>query len=132
MLMLLSLRIDGHIGFEVADIEHRFKGHSPRHGTIADNADDDFIVRTAQIAGFGETERGGKRRGSVARAEEVILRFIAAQKTGNAAVLFDGGKAIPASGEHFVRVALMAHVPDDFVMGNVEGFIKGDGEFDNA
>lgn len=40
--------------------------------------------------------------------------------------------AVPASGENFVRIGLVADIPDQFIVWRVEDSMNGDSEFDNA
>ena len=40
--------------------------------------------------------------------------------------------AVPAASQYFVRVGLVAHVPDNSVMGGVEYVVQCDGQFDHA
>src|SRR5579871_102306 len=41
-------------------------------------------------------------------------------------------QTLAAAGEHFVRIRLMAYVPDQPVMGGVVDVVQRDGEFDRA
>ena len=46
--------------------------------------------------------------------------------------LADGVKAILAAGENLVDVNLMAHIPDELVLGRAEDVVQGDGQFHDA
>ena len=48
----------------------------------------------------------------MANAEIVVFRFAALGETGQAAVLAHGVHTIAAAGEHFVRIALVTHIPN--------------------
>ena len=63
----------------------------------------------------------------MARAEQIVLALFAAQEAAQAAVLPQRVEAVQASGQHLVRVALMAGVPDDLVFGDgVDGVERED------
>ena len=68
----------------------------------------------------------------MARAKRVIFRFIAPQKTTNAAVLFDRRQQIATSRENLMRVGLMAYVPNQAVVRRIERVMKRDCQFNGA
>ncbi len=53
----------------------------------------------------------------MARAIQIIGRFINAKKPGQAAVLPDGRQLVAPPGQNLMDVALMPHVPDQLVSG---------------
>ena len=53
-------------------------------------------------------------------AEGVVVTFSAARKSGQTTRLSDACHALAAPGENFVRVSLMANIPDQPIMGRVE------------
>jgi len=68
----------------------------------------------------------------VGGAEGVVFGLGAFCETGEAAALAEGVDAILSAGEDFVRVALVADIPDELVVGGVEDGVDGGGEFDDA
>ncbi|MDT4868863.1 hypothetical protein FQZ97_1038520 [compost metagenome] len=66
------------------------------------------------------------------RAEGVVFAFLAARKTADAALLAQAVHALAAAGEDLVRVGLVAHVPDQAVLGGVEHVVQRHGEFHRA
>ena len=68
----------------------------------------------------------------MADAEIVILAFAALGKTGQPAELAQGVHSAAPSGEDFVRVALVAHVPHQMVARGVVHVMQGDGQFHRA
>ena len=94
--------------------------------------DDDVFVRAAQVAGGGHAEACGQGGAGVARAVAVMLALGAEEEAVEAAVLADAVDLPAAPGEHFVHVALMADVEEDFVRRRIEGAVQGDGQFDHA
>ena len=70
-----------------------------------------------QIAGFCHAEGGGECGSGVAGAVAVVLAFGAEEEAVEPLVLADGGDFVPASGEHFVDVALVADIEEQLVRG---------------
>lgn len=62
-------------------------------------------------------------------AERVIFAFTAARKTGNAIRLAQRLHFFAAPRQDFMRVGLVADIPDQFVIGCVEHVMQCDGEF---
>ena len=57
---------------------------------------------------------------------------LALAETAQPAVLPNGVKLLPTSGQQFVGVRLVARIPDDEIPGRVQQVVKGDGQFDDA
>ena len=89
------------------------------------------FVGPAEVAGRGHAEAGGESGAGVACAVAVVLAFGTEEETVEAAVLADGLETFAPAGEHFVDVALVADVKEEFVFGGVEGAVEGDGQFDH-
>lgn len=52
-------------------------------------------------------------------AESIVFRFGAFGKTRQAAILAHAAHAALAAGEDFMRIALMAHIPHQFILRRV-------------
>ena len=65
-------------------------------------------------------------------AKGVVLAFGPLRKAAEATQLAQGGHAIAPSGQDFVRVGLVAHVPDKTVARSVKHIVHGDAEFNGA
>ena len=65
-------------------------------------------------------------------AKSVIDTFFAPRKAAQAALLAQGAHALIAAGQNFVRIGLMAHIPDQPVFRGVVDIVQGNGEFDRA
>ena len=65
-------------------------------------------------------------------AERVVFAFSARGKGSETVLQLDGAQRIAPSGEHLVRVRLVADVPHEPVVGRVEDIMQRDGEFDCA
>ena len=65
-------------------------------------------------------------------AKRVVLRFIAAKKAADAAVLLDCRQLVSTARQNFVRVCLMAHVPNQTIVRSVEGVMQSHRQLDCA
>lgn len=77
-------------------------------------------------------QRGGNRGGRVRGAEGVVFAFVAARKARQAAQLAQAAHALAPPGQDFVRIGLMAHVPDQPVVGRVENVMQRHSQLDRA
>ena len=103
----------------------RLEGHTRGKRAVADDCN-----RAPILAAFGgrdrHAERGADRGTGVAHTERVVLALASRRKRREAAVLLDGVQQLAPPGQHFVRVGLMAHVPDQPVIWRIEYVVKGD------
>lgn len=65
-------------------------------------------------------------------AEGIVFGLGAFGEAGEPAALTKRVHLPAAAGEDFVRVGLVADIPDEFVSGRVEHGVDGDGELDDA
>ena len=68
----------------------------------------------------------------MADAERVELAFLALWEWRDTILLFDGVDAVASTGQDLVRVALVANVPYDAVVGRVVEVMQDRGELDHA
>ena len=61
----------------------------------------------------------------MAGSKGVVLGFLAAEESGQAAVLFDSVELISPTGQYFMCVCLMSYVPNEPVIGRVENVMHG-------
>ena len=106
----------------------RFQGHAAGEGAIADHGDA-FEVFTALIPGQGHAQGRRDRGGGMAGTEVVEAAFTALEITSHAALLAQGVKALPATGEQLVGIGLVAHVPHHPIAVEIEGLVQSQGEF---
>ena len=115
----------------VAGIVHRLIGHARRHGAVADHRD--CLARLVlHLVGDGEAQRRADRGGAVRRAERVIVAFGALGEAAEAAALAQGADAVAPPGQDLVRIALMADVPDQLVVGRIEHIMDRRGQLHHA
>ena len=65
-------------------------------------------------------------------AEGVVFALAALGEAGQATRLTQGADAVAAAGQDFVRIALVADVPDQDVLRGLEDVVQGDGQLDHA
>ena len=117
---------------QVAGLVEGLEGDPAREGAVAEDADDAAVVLPGDALGLDEAESVADRRRRVAGADDVVRRLGALRESGETAVLADGPEAVAPSREQLVRVALVAHVPDDLVLRTLQHAVQRDGEFDRA
>ena len=101
------------------------------HRAVADHGDDAPIGPGAR-GGERHAERGADRGARVADAERVELAFGTARKGREPALELDRPQAVATSGQHLVRVGLVADVPDQAVVRRVEDVVQRDRQLDRA
>ena len=114
-----------------ARVVQRLESHAGRHGAIANHRN--RMARFAFLAGrhgHAQSRRnaGGRMRG----AEGVVFALVAARKARQAAKLAQRGHAVASPGEDFVRISLVAHIPDDAVFRGVEDIVQSHGQLHRA
>jgi hypothetical protein len=65
----------------------------------------------------------------MARIEEITGVFFSFRETAEPFVLPKGVKRVLSSRDQFVGITLVSHIPDEFVLGEVEDIMKGNAEF---
>ena len=66
------------------------------------------------------------------RAEGIVFALAPLGEAAKAAALAQSADAIPPSGQDLVRIALVADIPDEFVLGRIEHVMNRHGQFDHA
>ena len=88
----------------------------------------DGIVLTLDIAGRGDAEPGGNRGGAVARTEAVKRTLRPLRETAHAMILPEPVEVILSTGQDLMGIGLMAYVPHDLILWQIEGQIQPDGQ----
>ena len=89
------------------------------HGTVANNGDH-LAVILLQIFGCSHAQAVGDGGGTVTAFHHIIFAFRTFRKTADTLILAQGVKLIPAPGDQFMGIALMAHIPDQFIFGGIK------------
>ena len=131
MLHSLSLRMRDEPLRRVRDVVQRFERNSVGQGRVAENRDH-ILIAAALVARRAHAERGGQGGAGVAGAVAIVLAFGAQGEAVQAVGGADGVEAVLAAGQQLVDIDLVAHVPDEFVLGRGEDLVQRDGQFDHA
>ncbi len=105
--------------------------HSPRQGSIPNNCYH-VIVAALQACRLSQTKRCRNRRGTVACIKGIVPALTTLGETAEAAFLPQGKKLLLASGEQFVGIGLMAHIPNNAIFRGGKFTVQGDCQFDHA
>ena len=68
----------------------------------------------------------------MAHGRGIVFAFGNARETADASRLAELLELLPSAGYNFMRVGLVAHVPDDFVRGCFKAIVECKGQFDSA
>ena len=110
----------------------RLEGDPARQGAVAQHADDVAAVLAGDALGLDQTQPIADGGRGVPGADHVVRRLRTVGEAGETAVLADRAEPVAAASQQLVRVALVAHVPDDLVLGTLQHAVQGDGEVDGA
>ena len=114
-----------------ADVVERLEGDAAGERAVPDDADD--LALPAQVlVGDRAAERGGQPGPDVAEVEGVGLALGLPGETREAAELADRVESVLAARQDLVGVGLVAAVPDDQVLEDVEDVVQGEGQVDHA
>ena len=108
-----------------------FKCFTTTERPIAD--DGNHVARlAAQVATFGQATCQADRRGSMADDEMIVLALRGLGITRHVVVVRGLEKSFGATCQHFVGIALVGNVEDDFVLWRVKHVVYGDGGLHHA
>ena len=105
------------------------EGQPGGKSTVADDGDRPAI---GADAGDGHPQGTADRGAGVSHAEGVVLAFIPLREWRQPSPLAYAVQAVLAAGQYLVHIGLVAHVPDQPVIGCVVQVMEGDGEFHGA
>ena len=104
---------------QMAGVVHRLERHTRAHRPVADHRDGIAGI-AAQIGGHRKAQRGTDRGRGMRRAERVIRAFRPFGETRKPAFRPQRANPVPPPGEYLVRIALVAHVPDQLVTRGIK------------
>ena len=127
---LVVVEDDEHPPLLGAGVVHRLVGHAGRDRPVADHRHH-VAGRLAEVARHGEAEARRDRGRGMRRAEGVVGALAALGEAGQPAALPQRADAAAAPGDDLVRIALVADVPDQLVVGRVEDRVDRHGQLDH-
>ena len=120
---------------QMARVVHRLKRHARAHRPVANHCDgiaDPGLRRAAQIPRNGKAKSGRDRGRTMRRPKGVIGAFGSFGKPRQTALLAQGPNTVAPPSQNLVRIALMRHVPDDFVARRVKHRMQRHGQFNHT
>ena len=109
-----------------------FESLTAGHRAVADDGNMLTAAFALQLRGYRHTQSGGDGGGGVAGAEGVVLALAHLWKSTQSPFGSDRGELISPSGDNFVGVCLMAHIPYQLVVGGVEDIMQSHGQLHHA
>ena len=120
-----------HVRMRDTAVVQGLERHPGAHRAVADDRHR-LAVLAFQACGHGHAERGRDRGRRMGGAEAVVLALVAAREARDATELAQRRHAAAAAGQDLVRVGLVAHVPDQPVVGRVVDVVERDRQLDGA
>ena len=119
------------VGFDIPGVVHRLKRHAGGDRPVANDAHRAPLLILFR-GGDSHPDTRGNGSGGVTDAQHVILAFTAPREGMQAAFLTNGADFVPATGQNFMRVGLMADVPDQAIERRVIHVVQRHGQFHRA
>ena len=116
------------IGLQLCGIVQGLVSHSPCEGAIPN--DGHHGIRPAgKLSGFHQTQPCRYGGGTMPRVKYIAFAFFSFWKTAEAMILAQRTEIFPSSGENFVCIGLMPHIPDDFILRQVQNKVQRHSQF---
>ena len=122
---------DDEVFLHDAGVVHPLVDHPSGHGTVADDRDH-FVILAAQLPGGDHSQGRRDGRACMSSAERIILTLGPFQEPAQSPVLSDRAQPFLPPGEYFVRIRLVADVPDELVVRGVEDVVQRYSQLDGA
>ena len=130
---LVVVQDDDEILFQPAGIVHGLEDDARGEGAVADHGQDvPLSLGPQQFVAHAKSQGSGHATTGVAGHKEVIFAFGRIGIAHQPALRPHGGKFVVAAGQHLVGVNLMARVPDEPIVAEIERGVEGDGQFHHA
>ena len=101
---------------------NRLKGHTGGHGAIAHHRHGAALLAQL-LRGHSHAQSSTDRGTGVAHTKGVVLTLRALGKTRQAIFLTDAKHLLTTAGEYLMGIGLVAHVPDQAIIGRVENIV---------
>ena len=119
------------MSFDEAEIIQGFEGQAINYACVA-NDSNDFVIFVEFLLAHCHTDCGGDGGACVADPELVVGAFIGIRKTADAASLANLREFVFSAREDFMGITLMADIPEELVVFEIEDVMQGDGQLDRA
>ena len=115
------------VGFAAPGVVQSLIGHAAGKGAVPDNSHGAKVV-APHFIGAGRRIGGRNRSGAVPNGKGVVNAFARLREPRDSSRLTQGGKLLPAAGDDFMGIALMAHVPHHRIFRRVKNPVDGKGQ----
>ena len=119
------------LGVRVPGVIQRFVAHAACHCAVAGYGNH-VVVLFPEITCARNSERGGDRGAGVSGFKTVVFAFVPLREAGDPSVFPQGRELFIPPRNHFVDIALVADVVDDFVPGGIVNPVHRHGQFHHA
>ena len=120
-----------HVRMYVTGMVHRLKSHPGGDRAVADHADH-LAAELFFSGGNRHAEAGTDRGGGVADGQHVVLALFTPRERVKPIFLTDRRHRLTAAGQDFMRVCLMAYIPDQVIERGIVDIVQGNGQLDGT
>ncbi len=106
------------IGLRYPGVVDRFPRHSAAQGAVSDNRGH-LVAISRQVPGLRYPQRRRDGRAGMPHGEAVVRAFFRLREARDSVFAPQSGKPLQPVRKYLMGVALMAHVPDDLILGGV-------------
>ena len=127
---LIIVQHNQQVFVHMRSVVNSLKSHARSHGAIAHNRHGfTFIAKLRRRHSHAECR--ANRGAGMAHAKGIKVAFRALGESRKAVFVTHGQHLLSSTGENFVRVGLMAHVPDQTIVWRIKHRMQGNSEFGN-
>ena len=129
---LVVVEDDQEVLAQAASVVEGLEDDARGQGTVADDGHGMGIGPAEEIVAGLQAEAAGNGAAGVAGHERVVGALLGVGIAHEAAARADGVELGEAAGDQLMRINLMAGIPDEPVLGEVEGQVQGEAQLDDA
>ena len=116
---------------QICGIVQRFVSHSARQRAVADHRYDSKIL-SLKLPGPHKSQPRRNGSGTVPRIEGIAVTFLPFGKSAETVCFPQRGKLVFSAGENLMGVRLMAHIPDQLVLGKIQHPVQRYGQLHHS
>ena len=129
---LVVVENDEQVLAQAAGVVESLEDDSRRQGAVADDRDRVVVALAEKLVADLEAQRTRDAAAGVAGHEQVVSALVGIGITHEAAARADGVEIRIAARDQLVRINLVAGVPDEAVLAEIEGQVQGQAQLDDA
>ena len=129
---LVIVEHDDQVFVQFTGVVQRFEDDARWKRAIADDSDALAVALVHQVIARLESEGSGYGTTGVPGHEQIVLALVWVGVSHEPTPLSDGFELSVATSDQFVRIDLVARIPDQSVFAKVEDAVEGQAEFDHT